>query len=393
MLLLVFLAAVEILTFVLLRQHFYNKHRNWYYIITLLNSLLSIWLWLLFLEVLLYRGIFDMPQHIWLLMNLTGMLFAVVLPRILMIILHFTGKIVRINTGGHIRSITNTGITIAVISFIVIAAGTVVGRYNVKTEYAEIKIKGLNEDLNGLKILHISDLHLASFYHNHKKIVSVINEINTLKPDLIINTGDFISYGWREFDRFDTILAGTKGRYGNFASMGNHDFGTYHPYYTEAERNNHLLLLKKFIEDSGYVLLNDSSNIITTGRSKIAVIGVSAKGSFPDITHGDIDRAMKGTDSADLKILLSHDPNHWLKEIKGKKEIELTLSGHTHGMQIGILTRKFRWSPAVFFYPYWNGLYREGDQFLYVNRGLGTLGIPARIWMPPEITVITLIKE
>lgn len=393
MLLLIILASIEIMTFVLLRQHFYDRYRTWYYIITLLNGLLSIWLWLLFLEVLLYRGIFDIPQHIWLLMNLAGMLFAVIIPRILVIILHFTGKLMRIRTGGHIRSFTNTGLVIAMFSFLVVTAGSLIGKYNIKTQNTEIRMKDLDDDLNGLKIVHISDLHLASFYHNHNKFESVIEEINSLNPDLIINTGDFISYGWREFDSFDTILIKARGRYGNFASLGNHDFGTYHPGFTEADRDNHLLLMKKLTEASGYTVLIDTSKLVSIGSSTIAIIGVSAKGSFPHIKHGDLTKAIEGSETASLRILLSHDPNHWLKEVKGKTDIELTLAGHTHGMQIGIITKKFRWSPAVFFYPCWNGLYRDGDQFLYVNRGLGTLGIPFRIWMPPEITVITLVKE
>ncbi|NSW94049.1 MAG: metallophosphoesterase [Bacteroidales bacterium] len=393
MLLLIILASIEILTYVLFRQHLYDKYRTWYYIVTLFNGLLSIWLWLLFIEVLLYRGLFDMPDHIWLLMNLAGMLFAVIFPRILMIMLHYTGRIIRAKTGGHIRSLTSTGIAIAICAFLIITSGTLIGRYNVKTEYTEIKLKELDDDLNGLKIVHLSDLHLASFYHNHKRVEKVMEEINSLKPDLIINTGDFISYGWREFDRFDTILTKARGRYGNFTSLGNHDFGTYHPYFTEADRGNHLLLLNKYLESSGYTVLNDTSQLVTIGDATVAIIGVSAKGSFPHITHGDLQRAIKGTDISDLKILLSHDPNHWINEVKGKTDIELTLAGHTHGMQIGITTKKFRWSPAIFFYPYWNGLYNEGDQFLYVNRGLGSLGIPFRIWMPPEITVITLVKD
>lgn len=393
MLLLIILASIEIMTFALLRQHFYDKHRKWYYVIILLNGLLSIWLWLLFIEVLLYRGIFDMPQHIWLLMSLTGMLFAVIIPRILMIVLHFTGKLMRIRTGGHIRSFTNSGIVIAVISFIVVTTGSIIGKNNIKTQYTEIKIKDLDDDLNGLKIVQLSDLHLASFYHNHHIVESVMEEINSLNPDLIINSGDFISYGWREFDRFDTILVKARGRYGNFASLGNHDFGTYHPGFTEADRDNHLLLMKKMIKASGYTVLNDSSKLISIGGASVALTGVAAKGSFPHITHGDLTKAMKGSESASLRILLSHDPNQWLSDVKDKTDIELTLAGHTHGMQIGIMTKKIRWSPAVFFYPCWNGLYRDGNQFLYVNRGLGTLGIPFRIWMPPEISVITLVKE
>ena len=109
--------------------------------------------------------------------------------------------------------------------------------------------------------------------------------------------------------------------------------------------------------------------------------------------HGDLEKAKQGSDNADLRILISHDPNHWEEAVKGKTNIELTLAGHTHGMQMGIMSEKFRWSPAKYFYPHWNGLYKEGRQYQYVNRGLGVLSMPFRIWMPPEITVITIKKE
>jgi predicted MPP superfamily phosphohydrolase len=116
-------------------------------------------------------------------------------------------------------------------------------------------------------------------------------------------------------------------------------------------------------------------------------------GRHPYITYGDLGKAITGLDSVDLKILLSHDPNHWEKAVVGKTDIDITLSGHTHGMQMGILTKHFKWSPSKYFYPHWNGLFLEGNQSQYVNRGLGVLSIPFRIWMPPEITIITLRPE
>ncbi|MZP54024.1 MAG: metallophosphoesterase, partial [Bacteroidales bacterium] len=119
-------------------------------------------------------------------------------------------------------------------------------------------------------------------------------------------------------------------------------------------------------------------------------IGVSTGGRFPEMTHGKIIEAMKGLDSADLMIAICHDPDQWEEEIAGSTNIDLTFSGHTHGMQIGFFTGFFRWSIAKYFYPHWNGIYKEGVQWQYVNRGAGVLAMPFRIWMPPEITVITL---
>jgi hypothetical protein len=326
-------------------------------------------------------------------MSLTGMICAVVVPRVILIIFHFPGRLIKIKNGGHIRWLTNTGMTIMILIFSIIALGTLYGRFNFKTESVTIKIKGLNKDLDGLKIVQLSDMHLSGFYHHRNLLQKVMEQVNTHEPDLILNTGDFVSYGWREFDKNDTILSKAKSRYGNFAVMGNHDFGTYHPFFTEADRDNNVLIMNQQIRSSGYKVLNDEFTIVNVGDAKIALIGVITMGRHPDITHGDLGKAISGLDSVDLKILLSHDPNHWAKAVTGKTDIDITLSGHTHGMQMGIITKKFKWSPSQYFYPHWSGLYSDGNQFQYVNRGLGVLAIPFRICMPPEITVITLKEE
>lgn len=325
--------------------------------------------------------------------NLTGMLSGVVFPRVVLIVLHFAGRLKRYKSGDHIRWLTNTGLLISLIIFFTIAVSTLKGRFNFREEQVTIKIKGLHKDLNGLKIVQLSDMHLAGFYHHRNLLREVTDKVNSYKPDLILNTGDFVTYGWREFGRNDTIISKAHSRYGNYAIFGNHDFGTYHPYFTEADLENNVLIINNMIQSSGYNTLNDEHTIIKIGESKIALIGVITKGRHPDIIHGDLVKAIAGIDSVDLKILLSHDPNHWEKSVVGKSDIDITLSGHTHGMQMGIITKKFRWSPSKYFYPNWAGLFSEGEQFLYVNRGLGVLAIPFRIWMPPEITIITLISE
>jgi predicted MPP superfamily phosphohydrolase len=389
----IILIITEILTLIVIRQHFYDKSWISYYFVITFNTVLSIWLWILWFKASSYRGIFDESGYIWGLTSLSGMMAAVVFPRILIIIFHFSGWLARKKTGGHIRILTNSGLIISLLIFLVIAEGTIKGRFNFKTENITVKIKGLKPDLAGLKIVQISDLHLTSFYHHQEVLEKVMTKINDLNPDLLINTGDFITIGWREFSRFDTILRKSNAKYGNFAVMGNHDFGTYHPYFTDAERDNNVLLMNKFISSSGYRVLNDEFRIVNIGESKIALIGVMTKGSFPKMIHGDLNKAARGIYGADLKILLAHDPNQWDTDVTGKTDIDITLSGHTHGMQAGILTRTFKWSPAQYFYPRWNGLYKEGEQYLAVNRGLGVLGIPFRIWMPPEITLITLQSE
>ena len=390
---LIILLITEVLTPVVLRQHFYSVSRIKYYISILINVILTLWFWILYMEIATYSGFYDTQRHIWLLMNMTGMIIAVVTPRIILIILHFSGKLAKNKPGGHKKWLTNTGITIMVFLLSVIGLSTLQGRFNFRTEAVTINIKGLSQDLDGLKIVQLSDIHLAGFYHHRNLLEEVMEEINTYKPDLILNTGDFVNYGWREFNGNDTILSKAHSKYGNYAVLGNHDFGTYHPFFTEADRRNNVLIMNELIKSSGYKVLNDEFTTVAIGHSKIALIGIITMGRHPDILHGDLGKAISGLDSVDLKILLSHDPNQWETKVAGKTDIDLTLSGHTHGMQMGILTKNFRWSPSKYFYPHWNGLFSEGEQFHYVNRGLGVLAIPFRIWMPPEITIITIKSE
>jgi uncharacterized protein len=390
---LIILIIIEVLTLVVFQQHFYQRSKIIFFISLFIHIILSIWLWIILIEIYTYKGFFDTARHIWLLMNMTGMMCGVVVPRFIIIISHFTGKLVKIKSRSHLRWLTDTGLIISFLILTTIALSSMIGRFNFKTEEVTIKIKGLNKDLDGLRIVQLSDMHLATFYHESRILQKVMDKVNAYKPDLILNTGDFVSFGWREFERNDTILSKAKSRYGNFAVMGNHDFGTYHPFFSEADKNNNVLIMNQLIRSSGYKVLNDEFTVVNVGDAKIALIGIITKGRHPHMIHGDLEKAIYGIDSVDLKVLLSHDPNQWKEEVTGKTDIDITLSGHTHGMQMGIITKRFRWSPSKYFYPHWNGLYSDGKQFHYVNRGLGVLAIPFRIWMPPEITLITIEKE
>lgn len=391
--LLIFLLATEILTFIALRDYLYDKSRVRYYLFTIFNGILSIWLWILYIEVTLYEGIYDMPENIWTLMNLRGMITGVVFPRSVFVLFHFSGRIRKGERGGFIRSRTKAGLITALAILVIFAAGSLPGRFCIKTEEVTVKFRELHPDLEGLTIVHLSDMHLVSFFHHHNMLEKLMYRINRYEPDLIINSGDFVNYGWREFSRFDTVLSKATAKYGAFAVLGNHDIGTYHPHYTEADRANNILNMIRLIEASGYMVLNDEHTIVAVGGAKLAIAGVATRGRFPQIIHSNVTEALEGIDSVDMKLLVIHDPNQWEKEVKGVTDVDFSLAGHTHGMQAGIIAGRIRWSPARFFYNHWHGLYGEDDQYLYVNRGLGVLGIPVRFWMPPEITLIRLARE
>ena len=393
MLFVILLIIIEVVTLIVLKEHFSRNSKVLYHIIITFHILLSIWLWILIIGINTYTGYADTSFNIWSRMNLNGMITAVVFPRIVVIVFHFTGKFLKRKNGGYYRSLTNTGTAIAIVIFSLFAHGTLAGRFNFKTEEIKIRIRNLNPSLDGLRIVQLSDVHLSGFHHHKSLLKEVMKKIAGYNPDFIINTGDFVTCGWREFEGFDTILASAKGRYGNFAVFGNHDSGSYLPVRTDSALIANTLRMNEMMYSSGYYILNDEHTIVNVNGAMVAMIGVTTGGTHPDIIHGDLEKAMYGLDSADLRIFLCHDPNQWEEDVTGKTDIELTLAGHTHGMQLGILTRKVRWSPSQYFYPHWNGLYSKGDQQLYVNRGLGVLAIPVRIWMPPEISVIELQAE
>ncbi len=385
-----FLLITEVLTFVVLYRHFFERSRKGHITAIVFNVILSIPLWILFTEVVSYKGSFDTPANIDSMLALAGAVCAIALPRTILVICHFTGAAIKYSKKGHMIWLTNAGLVIALLIFSVIVTGTLHGRFNFRTEKVTVKADGLSSSLCSLKIIHISYLHLPCFYRHRALLGELMEKLTAMDPDLIINTGDFINYGWNEFDRFDTILIKARSRYGNYAVMGNHDTGIYHPGFNESGREENVSRLVESVTASGYHVLNDTCTIISIGSIRLALLGIKTFGRYPHISHGNLAKAMKNIDSADYTILLSHDPNQWEEEVRGKTGIDLTLAGHTHGMQIGILTKRFRWSPSKYFYPRWNGLYRSGSQFLYVNRGLGVLKLPFRIWMPPEITIITI---
>lgn len=392
-LILLFLLAAWVLTFIVIRERLYSGSRLNFLAVITLQAILNLLLLYYLIMIVTYKGDFDEPANIWHRTAIMGLFFALVVPEFLIILFHFTGKLLRFKRKGYIKPLTDLALWLSAILLLAIAGGTFAGRFNFRVEKVDIAIKDLPRGLDSLTIVQISDLHLASFYGKQEKLREAVRITNSLEPDLIFNTGDFVTYGSGEFGHCDTILARERSRYGKFAVLGNHDMGTYMPEASQEWKIRNIEKITGLAGKSGYVVLKNENTTIDINGVKVAIIGVTTSGRHPEIIHGNVKESMAGTDSSDFRILLAHDPNQWEAEVAGKADIDLTLSGHTHGMQIGIITRIFRWSPSKYFYPHWNGLYREGNQYHYVNRGLGLLAIPFRIWMPPEITLIKLIKE
>jgi len=292
------------------------------------------------------------------------------------------------------RSKRRKGLIIVLAAIIILSAifmvGAFHGRFNFRYETIEINYDSLPPALENLTIVHISDLHLDSFDKHKDKLKEVVDSINALDADIIVNTGDFVTFLWDELKPYTGILSGLKSRYGVFAVPGNHDTGLYSGDYNRDNYDKHLDIIGDMLRNAGHSYLEDTCIIINIDSLRLSITGVATYGRVPNLYYGNIEEAMKYEDDVDFNILLTHDPNHWLESIQERDDINLTLSGHTHGMQIGIKLPGIRLSPASFLYPAWGGLYGNENNYLYVNRGLGTIGVPARIGMPPEITIITL---
>ena len=266
------------------------------------------------------------------------------------------------------------------------AYGTVVERNCFRVKRVEVESSRLPASFDGYRVIHISDIHLNSFAGRERALQRAVDKINALNPDVVLFTGDLVSLGHWELDGMQEILAGVRAKDGVFSVLGNHDYSEYHRWPSKQEQVEAVEMLKRRQRDMGWRLLLNENEPIARGVDTISIIGVeNISGDRHFRTYGDLAQAMQGADGA-YKILLSHDPSHWRKEVVGKSDIDLMLAGHTHAMQIMF----FGWSPSSLIYDEWGGLYSEGEQNLYVNRGLGQTVFKARIGAMPEITLLEL---
>lgn len=274
--------------------------------------------------------------------------------------------------------------------FFVILYGIFKAKYRFKVYHHHISFKTLPKSFNGLKVVQISDLHLGSFNYAYHKMERAVKIINGLQPDYIVVTGDLVNnYAW-ELKGWDRVFKKLQANKGKYAILGNHDYGDYSAWDTTEEKQENFEAIKSFYKIIDFELLLNQSTVITEDNDEIAIIGVENWGKPPFKQYGDLDKAMAEVRDIPFKILLSHDPTHWTEEVIDKTDISLTLAGHTHGMQAAFQYKNRQWSPIKYKFKHWAGLYKHQSQYLYVNRGLGWLGFPARIGMRPEITVLEL---
>ncbi|MBS1635264.1 MAG: metallophosphoesterase [Bacteroidetes bacterium] len=273
--------------------------------------------------------------------------------------------------------------------------GIIRGAYKFRVHKATIKSPNLPVAFHGFKIVQISDIHSGSFMST-EPIMKAFNIAMEQKPDIIFFTGDLVNNEVSETTPHLDTYKMLKAPHGVYSTLGNHDYGDYMQWESREAKKKNLEDLKQVHAASGWRLLMNEHVAIEKDGQKIALLGIENWGgnlNFP--RYGKLDKAYTGTEDYTFKILLSHDPSHWDKEVKEDpryRDIDLTLSGHTHGMQLGIEIPGIKWSPSKYFYKQWAGLYRQDNQYLYVNRGLGFLGYPGRLGIWPEITVLELQK-
>lgn len=285
--------------------------------------------------------------------------------------------------------LSKAGAGLGVVIFAAMWWGALINKRMIDVNEIEVEVPGLPQSLDGLTIAQISDLHVGTYRNDTTFYAKLVREVNALNPDIIVFTGDIVNRSSSELPPFTSTLAKLHAPKGVYSIMGNHDYGDYSDWPSPQDKADDIRNLQRMQKEMGWTMLNNATAWIKADSDSIALIGVENVGDPPFTTYGDLNAAYPQIGDENHKILLSHNPAHWLNDIADNdgSNIFLTLSGHTHAMQ----TKIFGWSPAVWRYPTWGGMYADSKgQRLYVNIGAGEVGFPARIGATPEISLFTL---
>ena len=337
-----------------------------------------------------------------------GLLLLVLLPKLVLTFVLLLEDVTRILIGtvthfmGHNsdsflperrKFVSQVAIGLAAVPFLSLIYGMTIGKYNYKVIRQTLFFPDLPDAFDCFKITQISDIHSGSF-DDENKIRYAIDLINEQEADLLLFTGDIVNAKADEMHPWIDIFKGIKTHeYGKYSILGNHDYGAYLDWKSEKAKADNFVAIKDLHRQIDFKLMLNENVKIKRGKDEIALIGVENWGKhFGEF--GDIDKASENVTATDFKILMSHDPSHWEYIVKRHpKNIQLTLSGHTHGMQFGIeIPGYFKWSLAKYIYKQWAGLYEELGRYVYVNRGFGFHAYPGRVGIMPEITVFELKK-
>lgn len=302
------------------------------------------------------------------------------------------------NTISRSDFLVKTALVAGSIPLVAFSYGIISGAHDYRIRRVTLPLKNLPRSFDGLTIAQLSDIHSGSFF-NKVAVKGGVDMLLREKPDLVFFTGDLVNSRADEVNDYIDIFNKVKAPLGVYSTLGNHDYGAYVQWPSEAAQRQNVLDVVKAHKLMGWNPLMDEHKILTQNGDKLAIIGVQNLGFGPAaLKAGNLAKAYQGAEEYPVKLLLSHDPTHWDAEIRPKYgDIDVTFSGHTHGAQFGVEFGDYKWSPVKYFYRQWAGLYRETqptgqEQTLYVNRGYGFIGYPGRVGILPEITIFTLKK-
>lgn len=407
---LLIIILAEIYSFVAVRSALKPLSQGWRTGILIFYVLFSLFIWAGFMmfRQINWEQINPLLKNIWIAFTI-GFFVAKILVGVVMLIddirrimlwtisSFYSGPVKEPDTGGK-NPITRS---VFLKRLALLVGGITVGgflygitnRYNYRIKRIRIAFDNLPEAFKGMRIVQISDIHSGSF-DSHEAVAKGAARVMGEQPDIIFFTGDLVNNKADEIQPYKDIFSKLNAPLGVYSTLGNHDYGDYVEWPSAEAKKSNLDRLKQTHADMGWKLMMNEHVVLERGSDKIAIVGIEnwgAKAGFPK--YGDMKSAYNGLPEKEVpfKILLSHDPSHWSAQVTQEyQDIDLTLSGHTHGMQFGVEIPGFKWSPVKYVYEHWAGLYKAGKQHLYVNRGFGFLGYPGRLGILPEITVIEL---
>lgn len=318
---------------------------------------------------------------------------SVYIPKTVGVIFDLIASVPRLFGHKRIKPVTIAGLVTAIILFGAIWWGAAINRFAIDDKEVEIELSDLPETFDGYRIAQFSDLHVGTYGNDTSYVIRLVDHINSLDPDLIVFTGDIVNRKTDEITPFVEVLGRLHAPDGVIAILGNHDYGDYMTWPSDEAKRGNMQMLYDTYDTAGINLLLNQTEWIRRGNDSIAIIGVENIGDPPFPIYGSLSKAYPIPGDSTTKILLSHNPAHWVDSISGndKARIQLTLAGHTHAMQIEM----FGISPAALRYKTWGGLYADSHERhqLYVNIGAGTVGMPMRLGATPEVTLLTLRRR
>ena len=290
------------------------------------------------------------------------------------------------------KFLARSAVVMATLPIVTMSFGIVRGAYDYRIRRKKVYLPNLPKAFEGIKVAQLSDIHSGSFY-DKVAVQGGIEMLMAEKPDLIFFTGDLVNNQTKEVSDYVDLFSKVKADLGVYSTLGNHDYGDYLQWSSAEAKSRNLADMIKTHERLGWKLLMNENEAVRIGTDQISILGVENWGAGRFAKYGQLDKTALNAEG-DVKLLLSHDPSHWDAQIRSQQpDIDLTFSGHTHGMQLGVEIGDFRWSPSKYIYKQWADLYQENNQYLYVNRGFGFLGFPGRIGILPEITILELTSQ